>query len=254
MALGYGSSSRLTRHKTRGGEQCDPRAAGDTLGGQNFNLQDLSALTLLTMASGRHSRRGRQAASGNFLSCPGIPLLGGAQGTKYTKLSDTLDARWQFFGLQQDVVNLTGLDRSGTYSRPSSGQATQECTRASLGMGASCKTETCHIHVHLEDRLVSSRLVFHIKGPGISLPRRLLTSSYHFRVNHSPFESWCGKQGGRGLNDTGVLLWGLTPSDAGREPWEGTFLGPVLLFVLGDPRGGHFSSMELFPIPDASRC
>lgn len=61
-------------------------------------------------------------------------------------------------------------------------------------------------------------------------------------------------QEGGGLNGPGIFLWGLTASEAAREPLEGTSLGLVSLFVSGDPCVVLFSSMELFPVLDASRC
>ena len=76
--------------------------------------------------------------------------------------------------------------------------------RTFLGMGGGCKTKTekrtkpANFAHSFRGQWFSSCFVFHIKGPGVPLPRPLLIRSYHFRVDKSLFESRYGKPGGWG--------------------------------------------------------
>lgn len=65
--------------------------------------------------------------------------------------------------------------------------------------------------------------------------------------------AWTSKQESQGVNDTGIVLWGLISSEYSKEPLEGTFLRLVLLFSSWETSTALLSSGTL-PFLDAFRC
>lgn len=93
-------------------------------------------------------------------------------------------------------------------------------------------------YFHLRRWLVFSCFVSHIKGPGSALLPSLSPGPYYIRGLQFPVgvlvrQVWQARK--RGLNGTGMFLWGLTTFDAVEIFWKGFRLGWSCCWCPGKP-------------------